>query len=72
MCFLYFISAPIFVSDDCKNSLEEILKVEPADRPSIEEIMNHPWIKKTYEKIELSSSDHEQIGKSDIFFFSIN
>jgi serine/threonine protein kinase len=38
-------TVPGFVSAQCKDLLSSILKVNPQDRISIEDIMKHPWLK---------------------------
>ncbi|OUM63659.1 hypothetical protein PIROE2DRAFT_30030, partial [Piromyces sp. E2] len=35
---------PDFISDDCRDLITRILKVEPSERMTIEEILNHPWM----------------------------
>jgi serine/threonine protein kinase len=38
-------TVPGFVSSQCKDLLSSILKVNPQDRISIEDILKHPWLK---------------------------
>lgn len=37
---------PNWVSDDCKDLIEKMLTVNPSKRASIDEIKDHPWMKK--------------------------
>jgi serine/threonine protein kinase len=36
---------PTFVSSDCKSLIQGMMKVNPTDRMTIEEILEHPWLK---------------------------
>jgi len=33
-----------YLSDECKDLLQRLLSYDPAQRPSIEEVLNHPWM----------------------------
>ncbi|ORX75631.1 Pkinase-domain-containing protein [Anaeromyces robustus] len=35
---------PDFISDECKDLITRILKIEPSERITIEEILNHKWL----------------------------
>jgi len=35
---------PDFISEDCKDLITRILKIEPSERMTIEEILNHKWM----------------------------
>ena len=37
---------PSFVSEQCQDLIKKILVFSPESRPSTEEILNHPWVKK--------------------------
>lgn len=32
-----------FVSESCRDLLEKMMSVNPRERPTIQEILNHPW-----------------------------
>ena len=50
-------SIPGYVSPQCSDLIRRLMALNPADRPSHEEILNHPWfniLKTEKEKISLS------------------
>lgn len=44
---------PDWVSPHLKELLKGILNIDPASRLSIEEIMNHPWIRMHYQSVDI-------------------
>lgn len=73
MRFLYIISPPA-VTKYCADLISKLLEKDPAKRSSLDEILEHPWIKlKPYTKQELNLNQKNGISKSDtVLFFPIN
>jgi len=58
-----------FFSDEFKDLIENMLKLEPCQRPTISQIMQHPWMQgETPSKEEVLASfvDRDQIVKQQI------
>merc|ERR1712000_789859 len=53
------------VSNEAKNLIKRILKINPKDRPSLEEILEDKWFKiKATEKIEIDSEVLSRLRKT--------
>jgi len=36
---------PTFLSEDCRDLIDKIIQLEPSHRPTLAQIMDHPWFK---------------------------
>jgi len=59
---------PDFISDECKDLITRILKIEPSDRISMEEILKHKWLEIPKEECQSNSN----LTSSALSFTSIN
>jgi len=53
------------ISDECKDLLERLLSVDPAKRPSVTEILEHPWLANTGECVSPSDIFLEMKARED-------
>ena len=56
---------PAWLSNECKSLLARMLVTNPADRATLTEVMNHPWMNKGYEGVVESHLIHREPIRAD-------
>jgi hypothetical protein len=56
---------PAWLSNECKSLLARMLVTNPADRATLTEVMNHPWMNKGYEGTMESHLIHREPIRAD-------
>jgi serine/threonine protein kinase len=56
---------PAWLSNECKSLLARMLVTNPADRATLTEVMNHPWMNKGYERPMESHLIHREPIRAD-------
>ncbi len=57
-----------FFDNEVKDLISKILKVNPDERLSLEEIENHPWLKNTYEKLKKEKKTNSTMNIQELFY----
>ena len=57
---------PKTLSDECRDLIEAMLKVNPQDRITMEEILKHPWLDCAGDKVELKMPERQEMTLEEL------